>query len=165
MKPELPYWLVVLDTLTPLFAFLGTVAIGGFAAYIAHGQWRINKDKLKLDLYDRRLAVYEATMKFVLGLSGNAVVDADKMRQYLVATRQATFLFDDPSIPPYLKELATEAMRLDMAIKLTNKAAAGEIPQEIHPTAPETMWELLDWFLKQEKIIEKKFAPYLQLRG
>ena len=146
-------WLVVLNALTPLISFLGTLAIGCFATYIAHGQWRTNKDKLKLDLYDRRLAVYEATMKFVLGLSGNPAVDAENMRQYLIATRQATFLFDDETLPQYLKKLATEAIRLNRAINETDN------------TSPDPKWELLDWFSKQEKIIEEKFAPYLQLRG
>ena len=161
----MPCWLVLLNALTPMFSFLGTLAIGGVAAYIAHGQWRTNRDKLKLDLYDRRLAVYEATMKYVLGLSGNAVVDAEQMHQFFVATRQATFLFDDASIPQYLKKLATEATKLNMAIMLTEKSNAGEILPESPRTALDTQLELLDWFLKQEKVIEEKFAPYLQLRG
>lgn len=156
----MPCWLVVLNALTPLFSFLGTLAIGCFVAYIAHGQWRTNKDKLKLDLYDRRLAVYEATMKFVLGLSGNPAVDAENMRQYLIATRQATFLFDDDTLPQYLKKLATEAIRLNRAINVTDNTF-----NVTDNTSHDPKWELLDWFAKQEKIIEEKFAPYLQLRG
>ena len=165
MNSELPNWLVALNALAPLFGFLGTVVIGGVAAYIARGQWRTNQDKLKLDLYDRRLAVYEATMKFVLGLSGNAVVDAEGMRQYLVATRQAAFLFNDACMPVYLKKLAAEARRLDMVITLAERAQTGHDLQEMHRTAPDTKWELLQWFVKQEKVIEEKFAPYLRLRG
>ena len=165
MNSELPYWLVVLNALAPLFGFLGTVVIGGVAAYIARGQWRTNQDKLKLDLYDRRLVVYEATMKFVLGLSGNAVVDEENMRQYLVAIRQAAFLFNDACIPQYLKKLAAEARSLDMVISLADRAQAGHDLQETHRTAPEKKWELLQWFVEQEKVIEEKFAPYLRLRG
>jgi len=165
MKSELPYWMALLNAITPLLAFLGTLAVGGFAAYIAHGQWQTNKDKLKLELYDRRLAVYEATMRFVLRLSGDAKVDASGRREYLIATRQAAFLFDDAYIPQYLKKLANEALRLDMAIELVNRAQAGEAPAEAHQNAPRTQFELLEWFLKQEKVIEEKFAPYLQLRG
>ena len=165
MNPELPYWLLVLNALAPLFAFLGTLVIGGVAAHIAHGQWRTTRDKLRLDLFDRRFAVYEAAMKFVLGLTGSATVDAKSMREYLIATRQAAFLFDDASIPQYLKKLANEARRLEMVIDLVNRAQAGSELQEIHQNAPETKWKLLQWFLEQEKVIEEKLGPYLKLRG
>jgi hypothetical protein len=161
----MPCWLVVLNALTPMFSFLGTLAIGGVAAYIAHGQWRTNKDKLKLELYDRRLAVYEATMKFILGLSGNATVDAKNMHDYLVATRQSPFLFDDASIPQYLKKLATEARRLDLAIDVVCRANGEDTTQDTYQAAVNTKFELLEWFLNQEKIVEEKFAPYLKLRG
>ncbi len=125
MNPHFLYWLDVLNALSPLFTFLGTVVIGGFAAYFARGQWRTNEDKLKLDLYDRRLAVYEAAMKFLVDLTTSGKVDAASMHQYLVATRQATFLFDDDSIPTYLRTLASEAQRLDSSAVPGDPANAG----------------------------------------
>lgn len=163
MNPELPRWLLWITALTPLFQFLGTVAIGVAAAYIARGQWRTNQAKLKLDLYDRRLAVYEASMKFVLGLTTNAMVDADATRQFLVATRQAPFLFDDTSLPDYLAKLAHEAQRLNMIADMGRRIASGEILP--NPPKPEAPLKIMNWFLEQEKVIKDRFAPYLQLSG
>lgn len=37
---------------------LATLAIGGFAALIAWRQWKTAQDKVKLDLFDRRFAVF-----------------------------------------------------------------------------------------------------------
>jgi len=165
MNPRFPYWLEVLNALSPLFTFLGTVVIGGFAAYFARGQWRTNEDKLRLDLYDRRLAVYEAAMRFLIDLTATGKVDAASMHQYLVATRQATFLFDDDAIPEYLRSLASEAQKLNAVAGPVRPPVAGTPAGSAHGDAPEAVWKLLDWFLQQENVVGEKFAPYLRLRA
>jgi len=43
-----------------IFAALLTPAIAILASYIAVRQWLTNKNKLKLDLFDKRYAVFEA---------------------------------------------------------------------------------------------------------
>jgi hypothetical protein len=164
MNPHFPYWLEVLNALSPLFTFLGTVVIGGFAAYFARGQWRTNEGKLRLDLYDRRLAVYEAALKFLVDLSATGKVEASSMHQYLVATRQATFLFEDDAIPEYLRTLASEAQKLNTAAGAALPTVANAQAGSAHKSAPDAVWKLLDWFLDQEKVIGEKFAPYLRLR-
>jgi hypothetical protein len=165
MDPHFPYWLNVLNALSPLFTFLGTVVIGGFAAYFARGQWRTNEDKLRLDLYDRRLAVYEAAMKFLVDLTATGKVEPSSMHQYLVATRQATFLFEDDAIPAYLRTLASEAQKLNEVAGPMRSTAADVQAGTAHGNAPEAVWELLDWFLQQENVVGEKFAPYLRLRA
>lgn len=160
-------WLTVLNEITPLLAFLGTVIIGGFATYIAHRQWRTNKDKLKLDLYDRRYAIYDAAIKFVWALSGNAMMDAKSTHEFHIATRQAPFLFDDASIPEYFKTLIREAQRLEIANShITNqeRMRMGQQNLEIMEAA-NTKLKICQWFLEQEKVIQEKFDPYLKLRG
>ncbi len=37
--------------------------------------------------------------------------------------------------------------------------------QDTHPNTPDAVWNLLNWFLDQEKVVGEKFAPYLRLRG
>ena len=44
---------------------LPTVIIGCIAVYIAYQQWHTNHRKLELDLYDRRLRLYQATTKYI----------------------------------------------------------------------------------------------------
>jgi hypothetical protein len=165
MNPQFPYWLEALNALSPLFTFLGTVVIGGIAAYFARGQWRTNEDKLRLDLYDRRLAVYEAAMKFLVDLSATGKVDASSMHQYLVATRQASFLFEDDTIPAYLRNLASEAQKLNAMAGPVRTSAVDWPTSSAHVDTPEAVWKLLDWFLQQEKVVGEKFAPYLRLRA
>lgn len=44
---------------------LATLAIGGFAALIAWRQWKTAQDKVKLDLFDRRFAVFMDARRLV----------------------------------------------------------------------------------------------------
>ena len=158
---NLPCWLVYLNALGPFLSFLGTLAIGVAAAVIAVNQWRIQKYKLALDLYDRRLAVYEAARTYLSNLSEDSISNANNYTIYLRATRQAPFLFLDPAITVYLTNLGNETRRLDMA----NRLLAVSAPAERHESAQNTRFEILAWLLEQEKVIEEKFAPYLTLHG
>ena len=157
---QLPTWLVYLNAAAPFLTFLGALSIGIGAGLIAYGQLRISKAKLKLDLYDRRIAVYEATKRFVLGLSSLGTVDAENLQEYLVATRQAEFLFDDDSIPSYLRLLGTEARRLNYANSSRDESTVDPIAKQ---SAIATYLELCKWFLDQETVIKAKFSKYLQL--
>ena len=44
---------------------IATIAIGGIAAVIAWRQWRTAQDKVKLDLFDRRFAVFMDARRLV----------------------------------------------------------------------------------------------------
>ena len=46
--------------LVPVLSALLTPTIAIITTYIAYEQWRTNRNKLKLDLFDRRFAVYDA---------------------------------------------------------------------------------------------------------
>jgi len=45
-----------------VFNALLTPVIAGVVAYIAYQQHKTNRDRLRLDLYDRRLKVFEGLM-------------------------------------------------------------------------------------------------------
>jgi hypothetical protein len=61
--PE-PHHCAVLDI--PAATLILTGAIGCVTGYIGIQQWRINKNKLRLDLFDRRRSVFEATMLLIV---------------------------------------------------------------------------------------------------
>ena len=48
-------------------AFFLSVAVG----IVAVLQWRVADNKLRLDLFDRRYKIYEATLKFVKAIVGD----------------------------------------------------------------------------------------------
>lgn len=72
MGCALPCWLHVGQ-------LLGTLAIGGVAGVIAWQQWRTAKDKVKLDLFDRRFAVFMDARQLV----SEAIAREKKHERYL----------------------------------------------------------------------------------
>ncbi|MFK4824698.1 hypothetical protein ACI0FM_07890 [Paenochrobactrum sp. BZR 588] len=51
MENDLPYFIRIVAALGPLF-------IGASVAYVAWRQWRTARDKILLDIFDKRFAVY-----------------------------------------------------------------------------------------------------------
>ena len=51
-------------TVVDVLSALLTPTIAVIATYVAYQQWRVNKTRLDLDLYDRRLAIYKAVDAF-----------------------------------------------------------------------------------------------------
>src|SRR5437867_5529435 len=87
------------------------LVIGIALAYIARQQWKTSHNKLKLDLFDRRFAVYEATRSFVGGITSDMEVEAGALHSFKHATAQTPFLFPQPLVD-YLAELENKARKL-----------------------------------------------------
>ena len=52
-------------TLIPYLAPAATLIVGLSVAFIAWQQWQLARNKLRLDLFDRRYKVFEATRRFL----------------------------------------------------------------------------------------------------
>ena len=79
-----------------LTAFI-TLIIGIIAGYIAWQQWRTNREKLRLDLYQKRFSVYESTLayyQFVIAQDGFTKEEQDKIDiNFIKSFRESQFLF------------------------------------------------------------------------
>jgi hypothetical protein len=73
-------------SIATLFLIVAVVAI-------AWQQWRVAADKLRLDLFDRRCRVYEATRKFLSLMSREAEFTDAEYTDFRVATWDAQFFF------------------------------------------------------------------------
>jgi hypothetical protein len=96
-------WLKVLGP--PLLAAAVAIATWQFQKW----QVRLAKQKLRHDLYDRRLAIYVAFQELLLALpekSDDEIKAA--LRKASIARFQAPFLLDDPKIPTYLEALCKQ---------------------------------------------------------
>lgn len=89
--PPVKDWMDYFGALTP-------VCITAFGAWIAWQQFRTNRDKLRLDLYQRRFHVYEAALSFYQALLESMDVESDEFyslhKEFIKNYRETTFLFD-----------------------------------------------------------------------
>ena len=88
---QLPYLLQVIQALGPT---LVAVVVGIFAGYIGWRQWQIGNHRLRLDMFERRYAMYEAT-KFLFGtIAINGSVTSSDFADFREKIRGAEFFFD-----------------------------------------------------------------------
>lgn len=102
-----PHWTVYWSTFaTPLVALVAAA----IAASIAYRQWKTAaaavataKNKLKLDLFERRFNVFQATSRLIVRMTQDTVHDDKAISTLLGETAGAEFLFDE-TVHGYLVE-------------------------------------------------------------
>ena len=151
MNPD-PHWTTYLAALlTPTVAVLGS--------FIAYRQWRLAQNKLKLDLFDRRFSVYEAARTLLASIMTSGKAKDEEVFKFMVATREAKWLLN-ASVAEYLdKQLYNKAIVLQTLTSELEGVGVGEVrTKNVHAQA-----EIKRWFMAQYEVLDKKFAPYLQL--
>jgi hypothetical protein len=73
---------------------LSVLVIGGIGAYIAWRYWRTAHDKIKLDLFDRRLAAYQRLKDAVAPIAASGKVMTEDTDRFARAMHDMRFLFD-----------------------------------------------------------------------
>jgi hypothetical protein len=70
-----------------------TPVIAVVTVLIAYNQWRVNKIRLDVDLYDRRLAVYKAVDAFYEEVGKHGTANYPMVSELRQHTVEAAFLF------------------------------------------------------------------------
>ena len=96
---------------TEYFSALLTPIIAILALYIAYQQHKINKQRLKHELYERRLEVFKAVKVFLSEIVQKGNVSFDRCLQFNSETSDAAFLFDD-STRAYIDKIYEKACHL-----------------------------------------------------
>lgn len=86
-----PHWSAILTGIsTPIIAL--------FSLFIAYQQWKTARNKLKFDLYEKRLVIYTVTINSInkiITSDLNSVDTTQIKEEYLIGIRGARWLFDD----------------------------------------------------------------------
>jgi hypothetical protein len=135
-------------------AFVAFV-IGGIAAYIAWRQHETAKAKLKLDLFDKRFAVFEQTWKF-LSETIQSASELTLNSDFTNVIPQASFLFG-PDVETYLRDISSK--RTDLWVIYAKMKSSGDVmvPEDISRHT-----ELMAWFHDEaSKGAKQVFTPWL----
>lgn len=125
-------------------------------AWVGWRQLQAARAKVKLDLFEKRLAIFNTTW-FQIGRSAqNKPYEYRELGLWFNKIHEASFLFG-PDIVEYLNNIrdkAIEEQRLCAAVHPQNSKPATDKEKADHKA-------LNDWFIAEGKLIQQKFAPYL----
>ena len=140
---------------------LTTVVLAVFAAYIAYQQYQLGRERFKLDLFEKRFAVFAGTRRFLTHIleDGN-LKDYKYLWEYRAAIGEAEFLFE-ADITAYLEDIYRHALKLktdhDTLSPLPVGTERTQLNHEIHGN--------LGWLLDQLPELKKRFSPYMKFKS
>jgi len=114
-----------MDALIPYLAPWATVIVGLSVACIAFQQWRVARNKLRMDLFDRRYKIYEATRKFLTEILRSASFDDSHLFEFYAGSSDAEFLFRS-DVVDYLSHIRKRAVDMRTHQKVYEPLPVGE---------------------------------------
>lgn len=145
------HWTVYLNSvLTPLIAII--------VAYIAWRQWETAKEKIKLDLFDRRFSVYNAVRECLLLSVTRAELSSDEKYNYSVGVLGSKWLFNDAIFNYLNKDLGGSVLELyGLGPALSGNPIFDEQTRA-------RRYELVGLLNEQLMMLDKKFEKFMQLK-
>jgi hypothetical protein len=160
----MPHWWNVSwpsSSIISVFQGLLTPTVAVIATYIAWQQYKANRYKLKLDLYQQRFRVFEA-LRDVLAMMYTTGVDEKKLFELLSKTRETEFLFG-PDIKDYVETVRFHATTLSSAHKALDEMLRTNAPAEKRAPMAKGESQETTWAYDETRRIPAKFGKYLDL--
>jgi hypothetical protein len=146
------YYSVMKDFAGPVATIIAALSAVGVTGYFTWRQWRTAKDKLLLDLFDKRFALYEELRAAVIrrGIDQNSVVHFKR------AISRAQFLFG-PEVQIFLEKTAKDLSRA-MAEQIREPSPVAEEQSEAYQADLIALLNRLHNFFND---FDKLIAPYM----
>ena len=135
-----------------MYISLATLAIACAVAYVAWQQWRLARHRFRLDLFDRRYRVYDATNKFLMF----GQLDDENLFKFNIGTADAEFLFD-AGVTDFLAEVRKRAVNVITQQKIFERMPVGEERSRHVQAAHDDRL----WLAQQSTAASRVFMPYL----
>jgi hypothetical protein len=136
-----------------------TISIGAFVAFIGYQQFQVNREKFKLDLFEKRFAVYKGVQVFLSYVMRDAKVDLEKFYEFRASTQDAIFLFAD-DVQKFLQSIDKKALELHRRQAELEHKPVGEARSRLCAEESKALEDLIGQLPKLSKV----FAPYLTFK-
>lgn len=131
-------------------------------AEIAREQGRVNERKVEVDLYDRRLKVYEEVRR-VLGVAmRKGDVPVEDFVQFSAGIADADFLFGD-DVVEYLQVLRERCNKLGLWNDLVRVPPESRGPDHDHQKIVKDKYDAARWIVAQHEPAKVLFKRYMHL--
>jgi len=135
--------------------------VGGAASTIAFFQYRIARDKFRLDLFSKRLEAYEKLQEFLVNVLKDGAVKDDSLPILAEARYKSRFIFG-PEIESYFDELRDKAYEANILYtELSDNDGPLQIQSE-RDTAHRELRELRKWFRTELTSSSARYEKYLR---
>lgn len=158
---QLPTWLQYLQILsTPIIA-LAALSVTGYFAWrqwrTAHEQWKIARQRVVLDLFDKRMEAYEGLRLVASHVLQKGATDLDVYTKFRRASDRIPFLFG-PNVQAYVLKM-DESLREHCLACTATTGDQGETNQGLLKIKHREYLEIIKFFDEFPKLI----APYVQM--
>jgi hypothetical protein len=143
--------------------FAPVAIVGYITAYIAVQQYKLAKQKVKLELYERRYQIYEICNDFLLSVIQMHGAGQDRTLKFNLDTKRIPFLFNE-DVCNYIQQIRNHAKELnglivDLEMNYKNPPYNNnERVDKLH-----RQQAIMSWFVDELNTLEKHFQPYLNL--
>ncbi len=142
------------------FSAIAPSLIAVVAVVIASQQWFTNRNTLKLQLFDRRIEVYQSITHYLGFVQvGDPANKQEEHIKFLRATKDAYYLFGN-DIKAFVKEVKEKSNELQSL----EREFSGNISEEDRKASIKKQSEIDNWLRNTLINIEPKFEKYLKLR-
>jgi hypothetical protein len=160
MLPQMPFWFTFWF---PLANAGLTLILAAATACFAWRQHNLDKNHLRAELFDRRVAVYDAMKRFVADITASGTTTLESLAAMLRETRYAQFLFkSSDGISGFINHFYRQGVDLKFVRQEHESIRTPEREAE-RLQLVQREDDLLAWFGDQSDVIDDKFRPYLQL--
>jgi len=147
---------------------VAAIAIAFYVASVGTFQWFTARDKVRLDLYNRRFDVYTRAIDFMLALPEWTYVTPEDRRAkhnaFMRAARESRFLFaDDPRILALLEEFNLRSRKVTGFIGETSPYVL-DMPHNESTEARGENESSLEWIRESASRLETMLLPHLGFR-
>lgn len=144
---------------TQYISAIGIPMIAALAAWIAFRQFHIARNKLKLDLFDKRMEVYGAVRDSLKSIAQQGNLTPEQQVQYLQGTRSARWLFG-PEVSEYIdKTLWHRIVDLELYHSMSKDHKEPDRSEYIKERA-----ETMKWMIRQHEEFDALVEQYLTIR-
>jgi len=138
--------------LTPLIALI--------AVYITYQQYSINRKKMKLDLFEKRMKIFNVTKQLLYRIIQEDQIDILLLKEYRNNVYDSIFLFRK-EVSDFIAEINKRAIALNHSSDGLADFSVGsnELNERVRQRT-----EMRQWFSNEYETLEQRFLKYLDFR-
>jgi uncharacterized ubiquitin-like protein YukD len=151
-----------IEQILRMLSYVATPIIAVAAVRIAWEQTKLNRQKLVLDRYDRRLRIYEEIKRLLSIVTRDANIGMEDLLKFRVATSEADFLFGS-DVTTYIDQLYKHAVDLAMWASMYRDNSQQHPPDYDHNATVDGKHREFAWITAQYEPSKQLFKKYLDV--